>query len=84
MYVLLEFWQKIMAIPIMNPLLWFMIMKYRLSETAQHTLTTIVVRVTEDGGTVLAGISILTLTTCMVHLITSNFLACGLPSGGLK
>ena len=25
MYVLLEFWQKIMAIPIMNPLSWFMI-----------------------------------------------------------
>ena len=25
MYVLLELWQKIMAIPIMNPLLWFMI-----------------------------------------------------------
>jgi len=24
-YVLLEFWQKIMAIPIMNPLSWFMI-----------------------------------------------------------
>ena len=24
-YVLLEFWQKIMAIPFMNPLLWFMI-----------------------------------------------------------
>jgi len=24
-YVLLEFLQKIMAIPIMNPLLWFMI-----------------------------------------------------------
>ena len=24
MYVLLEFWQKIMAIPIMNPLSWFM------------------------------------------------------------
>ena len=25
MYVLLEFWQKIMAIPIMSPLSWFMI-----------------------------------------------------------
>ena len=25
MYVLLEFWQKIMAIPIMNPLSWFVI-----------------------------------------------------------
>ena len=25
MYVLLEFWQKIMAIPIMNPLSWFTI-----------------------------------------------------------
>ena len=25
MYVLLEFWQKIMVIPIMNPLSWFMI-----------------------------------------------------------
>ena len=25
MYVLLKFWQKIMAIPIMNPLSWFMI-----------------------------------------------------------
>ena len=27
MYVLLEFWQKTIAIPIMNPLSWFMIMK---------------------------------------------------------
>jgi len=26
-YVLLEFWQKIKAIPIMNPLSWFMIVK---------------------------------------------------------
>ena len=25
MYVLLEFWQKIIAIPIMNPLSWFVI-----------------------------------------------------------
>ena len=28
MYVLLEFWQKIMAIPIMNPLSWFMIISF--------------------------------------------------------
>ena len=25
LYILLEFWQKIMVIPVMNPLLWFMI-----------------------------------------------------------
>jgi len=25
LYVLLQFWQKIMAIPVVNPLLWFMI-----------------------------------------------------------
>ena len=30
MYVLLELWQKIMAIPIMNPLSWFMIFKITL------------------------------------------------------
>ena len=30
LYVLLQFWQKIMVIPVMNPLLWFMICLGRL------------------------------------------------------
>ena len=32
MYVLLEFWQKTIAIPIMNPLSWFMILSYVSSQ----------------------------------------------------
>ena len=34
MYVLLEFWQKIIAIPIMNPLSWFM-MSFLINQIAR-------------------------------------------------
>ena len=38
MYVLLGFWQKIMAIPIMNPLSWFMIKSNKVGNVIKKML----------------------------------------------
>ena len=41
MYVQLEFWQKIIVIPIMNPLSWFMILYYMICYFLQDGYTPI-------------------------------------------
>jgi len=59
-YVLLEFWQKIMVIPIMNPLSWFMIyvtisVKTHIVRTSIHIERTKFNKITHATGAGLMG-----------------------------
>jgi len=50
-YVLLEFWLKIITIPIMNPLLWFMIEGDPV--LVESTVATMLVTGTQEVDTIL-------------------------------